>query len=484
MPEGTPYSRSLEVLAQIQAGEKALEDEINASTNGEGELIENWYTRSRDNNILALVKLVPPETRTLTAKETAERLRILIGEVPDAETITVNYKNADTDPPIQYMLNSTDLDALNTAAADLMLKLRSYDGVYNVVNDVQSASDEIQFDLKPGAESLGITTADVARQVRQGFYGEEVQRLPRDGEDVRVFVRYPRADRESLDFLNNIRVRTADGRELPLYAVADIRFEKGISQIKRRERRRAVVVSAEVVAERITEIRGDLDDNFFTEFDKAHPQVKRGSIGRAQGEAEFMAEIMTFLLIAIGVAYFLVAVAFKSYAEPILILLAAIPFCFTGAMVGHLVMGYPLSILSYMGIMAAAGVAVNDNLVLLDYVHQLRDKGMDGARALIEAGTRRFRPILLTSLTTFVGLFPLMMERSIQAQFLIPIAVGLAFGVLFALLVTLFFVPALYGIGADIKRFFGYLITGTPRPGFNALLDEDQLKDLAPVPAE
>ncbi|MEH6412067.1 MAG: efflux RND transporter permease subunit, partial [Hyphomonas sp.] len=294
----------------------------------------------------------------------------------------------------------------------------------------------------------------------------------------------PRTDRESLDFLNNIRIRTADGRELPLYAVADIRFEKGISQIKRRERRRAVVVSAEVVAERISEIRSDLNDNFFAEFDKAHPQVRRGSIGRAQGEAEFFVEIMTFLLIAIGVAYFLVAVAFKSYAEPILILLAAIPFCFTGAMVGHLAMGYPLSILSYMGIMAAAGVAVNDNLVLLDYVHQLREKGMDGARALIEAGTRRFRPILLTSLTTFVGLLPLMMERSIQAQFLIPIAVGLAFGVIFALLVTLFFVPALYGIGADIKRFFGYLISGKPRPGFNAMLDEDDLKDLAPVPAE
>lgn len=484
LPEGTPYSRSLEVLAQIQAGEKALENEINASTNGEGKLIENWYTRSRDNNILALVKLVPPETRSLTAKETAERLRALIGEVPDAETITVNYKNADTDPPIQYMLNSTDLDALNAAAEDLMLKLRSYDGVYNVVNDVQSATDEIQFDLKPGAESLGITTADVARQVRQGFYGEEVQRLPRDGEDVRVFVRYPRSDRESLDFLNNIRIRTADGRELPLYAVADIRFEKGISQINRRERRRAIVVSAEVAVERISEIRNELDSNFFESFDKAHPLVKRGSIGRAQGEAEFFAEIMTLLLIAIGVAYFLVAVAFKSYAEPILILLAAIPFCFTGAMVGHLVMGFPLSILSYMGIMAAAGVAVNDNLVLIDYVHQLRDRGMDGAQALVEAGTRRFRPILLTSLTTFVGLLPLMMERSIQAQFLIPIGVGLAFGVLFALFVTLFFVPALYGIGADIKRFFAHLITGKHYPAFDAQLDMKALEEIAPVPAE
>ena len=470
LPQGTPYSRSLEVLRQIQIAEKTLEREVNESTDGEGELIENWYTRSRDNNILALVKLVPPETRTLTARETADRLRDLIGEVPDAETVTVEYKDTNNDPPIQYVLHSPSLEDLDAAAEDLMAKLRSYEGVYNVVNDTQSAADEIQFNLKPGAEALGLTTADVARQVRQGFFGEEVQRLPRDGEDVRVYVRYPRADRESIDFLNNIRIRTNDAREIPLLSVADIRFEKGITQILRRERQRAIVVSAEVVADRINEIREELDESYFDAFDAAHPNISRGNIGRAQGEAEFMAEIMTLLLIAIGVAYFLVAVAFKSYAEPALILLAAIPFCFTGAMVGHLFMGVPLSILSYMGIMAAAGVAVNDNLVLIDYVHQLRDKGMDGAEALIEAGTRRFRPILLTSLTTFIGLVPLMTERSLQAQWLIPIAIGLAFGVVFALLVTLFFVPALYGIGADIKRFFKYLISGVEQDRFDARL--------------
>ncbi|MEL7453081.1 MAG: efflux RND transporter permease subunit, partial [Pseudomonadota bacterium] len=274
LPEGTPYSRSLEVLRQIQIAEKTLEEEINDSTGGEGELIENWYTRARDNNILALVKLVPPETRTLTARETAERLRALVGEVPDAETVTVEYKNGDTNPPIQYVLNSSSLEDLNAAADELMAKLRSYEGVFNVVNDTQSAADEIQFDLKPGAESLGITTADVSRQVRQGFFGEEVQRLPRDGEDVRVYVRYPRADRESLDFLNNIRIRTNDGRELPLFAVADIRFEKGISQILRRERQRAIVVSAEVVSERIEEIRSELSDSYFETFDAAHPNVR------------------------------------------------------------------------------------------------------------------------------------------------------------------------------------------------------------------
>lgn len=473
LPEGTPYTRTLQVLEKIQVAEKALVEEINKSTKGEGKLIENWYTRSRDNQVLALVKLVPPETRTLTAKETADRLRALIGEIPDAEKIEVNYKDNNNDPAIEYVLNSNNLEALSAAANDLMTQLRSYEGVFNVINDSESSADEIRFELKPGAEALGITSAIVARQVRQGFFGEEVQRLPRDGEDVRVYVRYPRSDRESLDFLGQIRIRTNDGREVPLAAVADLRFDKGISQILRRERQRAVIVSAEVLPERINEIRDTLKEDFFTKFDLRHPDVTRGNIGRAQGEAEFFMELLRMLAIAIGVAYFLIAIAFRSYFEPMLILLAAMPFCFTGAIVGHLLMGQPLSLMSYLGISAAAGVAVNDNLVLLDYVHKLRAKGMDGAQALIEAGTKRFRPILLTSLTTFVGLVPLMLERSIQAQWLIPIGIALAFGVLFALFVTLFFVPALYGIGADIRRGLAKLILRRPTQNFTSLIEHD-----------
>ncbi len=483
LPEGTPYTRTLEVLKQIQIAEKELVEEVNISTDGEGELIENWYTRSRDNQVLALVKLVPPETRTLTAKETAERLRALIGEIPDAETISVEYQGGNNGPPIEYVLNSTSLEDLNVAAEDLMGKLRSFEGVYNVVNDTQSATDEIRFELKPGAEALGVTTADVARQVRQGFYGEEVQRLPRDGQDVRVFVRYPRTDRESLDHLKNMRIRTNDGRELPLYTVADIEFASGITRILRRERQRAVIVSAEVESERIDEIRSALSEDYFTDYDARHPTVTRGNIGRAQGQAEFMAEIGTLGLIAIGVAYFLVAVAFKSYFEPMLILFAAIPFCFTGAVVGHLIMGLSLSLFSYLGIMAAAGVAVNDNLVLIDYINKLREKGMDGAEALVEAGTKRFRPILLTSLTTFVGLLPLMMERSIQAKYLVPVGVGLSFGVLFALFVTLFFVPALYSIGADVRRFFIYVTKGVKQPSFDERLQPGLASEPGLVPA-
>jgi multidrug efflux pump subunit AcrB len=317
--------------------------------------------------------------------------------------------------------------------------------------------------------------------VRQGFYGEQVQRLPRDGEDVRVFVRYPSEDRQSLDYLQQMRIRTSDGREVPISAVAELSFEPGIKSILRRERQRAAVVSAEAPAEIAGDIRRDLNENFWKDFDARHPTVTRGTIGQAEGEREFMIEFLTLSGIALGIAYFLVAIAFRSYGQPFLILFAAIPFCFMGAVTGHLVMGHAMSIFSILGIVAAAGVAVNDNLVLIDYVNRLRDQGMGGAKALIEAGTARFRPILLTSITTFVGLVPLMMERSIQAKFLIPVGIGLAYGVMSALFVTLFFVPALYAIGADIKRHVVGAWTGRRQPRFGGSLDDETEEDALEV---
>ena len=482
LPQGTPYTRTLQVLKRVQAAERTLEREINTkaedqTTASKGKLIENWYTRARDNQVLALVKLVPPETRSLSIEKTADRLRALIGDIPDAETIKVEYQDGDNSPAIQYVLNAKNPDALNAAAQDLMAKLRSFKGVYNVINDTESSADEILFDLKPGAQALGITRSDVARQLRNGFFGAEVQRLPRDGQDVRVFVRYPQRDRDSLEFLGQVKIRTQDGRQIPLAEVAELRFGKGVAQILRRERQRAIVVSAEVLPERISEIREALKNDFFDGFDKRHPEVTRGNIGRAEGQAQFVKELGVLGLLAIGIAYFLVAVAFRSYFEPLLILLAAIPFCFTGAMIGHLLLGLPLSLLSYLGISAAAGVAVNDNLVLLDYVHKLRDRGVDGAQALVQAGVRRFRPILLTSLTTFVGLLPLIADRSLQAKWLIPVGIGLAFGVLFALFVTLLFVPALYAIGADIRRAFLHLFKRQAWINFTTSLEQDKKGD-------
>ncbi|RMD90148.1 MAG: efflux RND transporter permease subunit [Alphaproteobacteria bacterium] len=466
MPQGSPYSRALEVLNQLQTAERALEEEVNAEAakaGAEGRLVENWYTRARPDSVLALVRLAPPEERTMSAKEAADRLRRLIGDIPDAENMTVDYTLNQRSPAIEYAVNHPDLETLRAAVADLKAQLQSYEDVYNVHDTLQTAMDEIRLRLKPGAEELGFTLAEVTRQVRQAYFGEEVQRLPRDGNDVRVFVRYPRESRHSLESLKNFRVRGADGRAVPLFAIADVEFAPGLKRIDRRQRQRSAVVSAEVRDDDRRTIAEDLDANFFPQWEKRYPGVSRGAIGQAEGQAEFMAEILSLEGVALFVMYALIAVAFRSYFLPLLIM-TAIPFGFMGAVMGHLAFGMPLTIYSYFGIAAAAGVVVNDNLVLVDYVNRLKDKGAGIFDALVEGGVARFRPILLTSLTTFVGLLPMMSERSTQAEFLKPTVVALAFGVLFATFVTLFLVPALYALGEDAKRGLKGLWTGKRQP--------------------
>lgn len=286
-----------------------------------------------------------------------------------------------------------------------------------------------------------------------------MQRLPRDGNDVKVFVRYPSNTRRSLDSLSDFRLRTNDGREVPLFTVADISYKPGLKRIDRRERQRSAVISAELSNEVREQIYEDLRTNFYPQWEKRFPGVSRGEIGQAEGQAKFMAEILALEGIALFVMYALIAVAFRSYFLPLLVM-TAIPFGFMGAVLGHLLLGMPMALFSYFGLAAAAGVVVNDNLVLVDYIGRLREKGVGAFDALVEAGVARFRPILLTSVTTFIGLVPMMLERSTQAQFLKPTVVALAFGVLLATFVTLFLVPALYGLGEDMKRFMKGLWTG------------------------
>jgi multidrug efflux pump subunit AcrB len=456
LPEGMPYSRALEILEQLQKAEKQLEEEVNARAKkegGSGELIANWYTRARDGSVLAIVQLAPPEVRDLSAKEAAERLRELIGEIPDAEEIVLNYTINQRDPGLQFSVNAPDLDILQLAVDALKAKLDEYDSVYNVTDSLRRSTDEIQLVLKPGAEQLGLTLADISRQLRQAYYGQEVQRLPREGNDVRVMVRYPREARRSLDSLQDFRLRTADGRQVPLSAVADIEFAPGLKRIDRRERQRSAVVSAEVTGDTSKQIMKDLNESFFPDWMREFPGVSRGAIGVAEAEQQFMQEVSSLYLVALLTMYALLAIAFRSYWLPLLIM-TAIPFGFMGAVFGHYFYGMSIVLFSYFGIGAAAGVVVNDNLVLVDYVNRLRDQGMGALDALVEAGVTRFRPILLTSVTTFVGLVPMMAEQSTQAKFLQPMVTALAYGVAFATFVTLLFVPALYGIGVDMGRFF------------------------------
>ncbi|HEY8569913.1 efflux RND transporter permease subunit, partial [Microbulbifer sp.] len=449
MPEGAPYSRALEVLAQLQDAEKRLEEEVNQRTNGEGALIENWYTRSRRDSVMAIVQLAPPETRDMSAKDAALRLRELLGDIPDAKEVSVQYSFNNNGPGFELSIRHPDLDLLREATADLEAKLRTFESLYDVRNNLESASEEIRIDLKPGAAKLGLTLADVNHQVRQAYFGEEVQRLPRAGQDVKVMVRYPQESRRSIESLKDFRVRTADGREVPLLAVADLEYAPGIKRIQRWNGNRAARVMADLKDDVRGEIMKDLEENFFPEWEKRYPGIIRGAVGQAEGEKRFIQEVLGLYTIAFFAMYSLLAVAFRSYSQPILILVA-IPFAFIGAIFGHGVMGMTMAIFSYFGIAAAAGVVVNDNLVLMDQCNRLREKGVEPLKAIVEAGVSRFRPILLTTVTTIVGLLPMMMERSIQAAFLKPIVVALAFGVFIAFFVTLMLVPAMYAVGVDI----------------------------------
>ena len=450
LPDGTPFNRALEVLTQLQDAEQQLVAEIDG-LEGDQKLVANWYTRARPNNVLAIVQLVPSEERALSAKEAGERLRELTGDIPDAEEINLVYTIDSQGPGFQYSVNAQNLDELRAAVDDFKAKLLEYPALYDVRDNLTSSTDEIQMSLKPGAEKLGLTLRDVSRQVRQAYYGEEVQRLPREGDDVRVMVRYPKSSRNNIDSLNHFRVRTSDGREVPLLSVVDITYSPGINRIDRRERMRSAVISADLKDEVRREITKDLEDNFIPEWEKRHPNASLGVVGQAEGEALFMQEVLQLEGLALFVMYILIAVAFKSYWEPIIIMMA-IPFAFMGAVFGHIIFGANMALFSYFGIAAAVGVVVNDNIVLVDYLKRLRgEKGGELHDVIVEAGVARFRAILLTSVTTFVGLMPMMFERSLQAQFLKPAVISLSFGVLFALFVTLLLVPALYGVSEDMS---------------------------------
>jgi len=455
LPTGTPYDRALAVLDQLQSAEKELIEEVQAeareSGEGTGKLIEGWYTRSRRDSVLAIVRLAPPEVRDLSAREAAERLRDLVGEIPDADEIKVNYTLNDSSPTVTFLLQHDDFEELKAASEDLQLHLHGYQSAFFVRDDQQGTLSELRFNLKPGAQKLGLTLADISRQVRQGYYGEEVQRLPREFGDVRVMVRYPKDARSQLASLDDFMIRTPDGRSIPLQSVVDVSYGEGVQRISRRNGRRVVRVVANVDRDSVGEVSRAVTDEFIPSLEAKYPGLKVLKGGSQESEAEFFSEIGSLYTVALFVIYALIAIAFKSYALPLLIM-TAIPFGFMGAIFGHLLYDLPMALFSYFGIGAAAGVVVNDNLVLVDYIRRREREGLSSPEAVIDAAVNRFRPILLTTVTTFVGLIPIMAERSTTAEFLKPAVLSLSFGVLFALFVSLLMVPALYLIGWDWQQ--------------------------------
>lgn len=399
------------------------------------------------------LELAPAEQRSLSSAEIINRWREKVGEIPSVTQLTFQASLRDSGPEISLELTGADIGRLAKAADDLKSRLQEYPGLYDVQDSFETGKREVQLRLKPEAENLGLNTQLLARQVRQAFYGEEIQRIQRGRDDVRVFVRYPEAERKSLYFLETMFIRLDNGIELPLSEVADVHYGFGPAEIKRIDRKRVIEVSARVDEDRAVpgQVMDDLKQNYLESMGRFYPGVSWSKSGSQKDQDELLdAMYRGFILALLGI-YILMAIPFRSYAQPLMVM-SAIPFGLIGAIIGHMLLGLDISLLSLSGMIAVAGVVVNDNLVLVDYINRNCNAGKPLARAIRDAGVARFRPIILTSITTFAGLTPLMLERSVQAQFLIPMAVSLAFGVMFATVVSLLLVPASYYILEDMKR--------------------------------
>jgi len=473
MPDGTPFSRTLQVRDQLATGVTSAKSDLNAKWDSQinrdigdydGGVIKDASIVASNSRVQAWIGLVPPENRPelLSTREISETIRDLVGPVQDAEEITFDFTDNENDTGVRFALNHPDLDRLREASAVVQEQLATYAAAYDIGDNLTAAADELRIELKPGAEALGVSLADVSRQVRQAYFGEEVQRLPRDGEDVRVMVRLPKSARTDLDSLDNLRIRTADGRELPLTQVAEFTYAPGINRILRRNRTRSVSVFAEVKGDGGRgQVMADMNLNFWPDFEKQFPDIERGAAGGFEEEQRFFRELNMLAIGAIVCMYIVLAIAFRSYAQPLL-LMTAIPFALTGAIMGHWITGTSMAMFSIFGIAAAAGVVINDNLVLVDFVNRKREEGVGAVQALVDAGVSRFRPILLTSVTTFVGILPLIAERSMQAQFLKPMVISLGYAVAFAIFVSLLLVPTLYAVGVEIGRVFRWSWAGRP----------------------
>jgi multidrug efflux pump subunit AcrB len=401
--------------------------------------------------------LTKSEKRGVPAAEIGNRWRNSVGELPGIESLTFNANLVRLGANIDIRLAHEDFEVLELASERIKKALAEYPGVGDIADNYSKGKRELKLRLKPEARTLGVTEEELGRQIRAAFYGAEALRLQRGRNEVKVMVRYPEEDRKSLWDLESMRIRTLQGGELPLTQAADVHVGWGFSEINRTDRKRVINVTASVDSKvaNAGEILLDLNQSIINELAVDYPGLTFNMEGEEKERQESMGSMREgFLLALIGI-FALLAVSLKSYSQP-LIIMAAIPFGVVGAVLGHLIMGFNLSILSIFGVVALSGVVINDSLLLIDKVNRDRDEGVDAYPALVDAGQRRFRPILLTSLTTFFGLTPMILETSVQAQFLIPMAISLGFGILFATGITLLLIPSLYLILEDMRKFLRF----------------------------
>ena len=403
-----------------------------------------------------MVKLTVPEDRPMNTFELADMWRQAIPQYPGVKLLEIKddfFGGGRDDGDVAFRLGSQNDAQLFAAAQALKQKLNTVKGVGDVNDSRQTSAKEVQFTLKPLAYSMGLSLADIASQVNYSFYGLEAQRILRDSEEVKVMVRYPLAQRSSVGHVNDVVIQAPNGAELPLSELAEVTLTDGVTRIRRENGNRTINVWGSVDSEQVEpfEVAKDIRDNFIPELLKKYPAVNSELSGKIQDEMDGVSDKIRDALISFMVIFSLLAIPLKSYSQAVMIM-TVIPFGIIGGVFGHFILGMDLSVLSVFGILAAAGVAVNDSLVMVDYVNNARKRGEPLKDAVMHAGTKRFRAIMLTSLTTFIGLVPIIyFETSAQAQIVIPMAVSLSFGVLFATIVTLVFIPSLYMIIEDIR---------------------------------
>ena len=409
------------------------------------------------------LELMPPEERTLDigTRKLVQEWRELIGSIPGAKDLNYRAEIGRGGEPIDVELLGNNFLQMRDAALKIRQQLTQYPGLFAIKDTLEDGKTEVQLSIKPEARLLGLSASELGEQVKHAFYGAEVQRIQRNRDDVRVVLRYPKEARSSLASLNQLLIRTKAGDNIPISHVADLKISQAASSIQRDNRMRVINISADANKQEVDlpNISADLAD-FLATLMQSYPDIRYQFSGELEEQKESFDSLKLGIIFVLFAIYALLAIPLRSYAQP-LVVMSVIPFCLIGALIGHMIVGINLSLMSILGMLALAGVAVNDSLVLMSWVNKQRALGMTPSDAVRKAGAARFRAILLTSLTTFFGLTPLLLEKSTQAQFLIPMAVSLGFGILYATLLSLILVPSFYLMQEDIKRFFRWVYLDT-----------------------
>ena len=464
-PSGTPLNITREGYEKLEDAATVLENQLleefpsqkiirnrlstigylpmlTKTSRGPGNLDANY---AGSNMAEVALELAPSETRTISTEQVVRKWREIMPDLPGIKELSFKSDLFSAGDPINVQLSSRYMDDLITAKNELKSELIRFPGVFDVSDTYNVGKEEVSINLLPAAKNYGVSMAMVATQVRQAFYGLEVQTVQRGRNELKVILQYPKKERSSISDLENMMILTPQGSTIPVRQIAELSLGEGLSSIERKDRRRSINVTADVDLSiaNANEVIGSLTSTVLPKILKKYDSISFSLEGEQQEQGENLKSLGKNFILAMIVVYMLLAIPFKSYFQP-LVVMSSIPFGITGAVVGHIIMGMNLSVLSMMGIVALTGVVVNDSLVMVDFINRYRSEGNTIKRAVLEAGPRRFRPIFLTSLTTFVGLVPLILEKSTQAKFIIPMAVSLSFGVLFATAITLLLVPVSY----------------------------------------